>query len=242
MTAPMPRTAAPAPAPRRPLGASRLRRELGHALSARRRLVAAALAAAAVAFALSALRPAPPPTVRILAAADDLASGTRLGRSHLTTVELPAAAVPDGSLRTWRGAEGRVLATPMRRGEPLTDVRLAGPALLSRYGEDLVATPVRIADPGAARVLRPGDRVDVFAAASDEGGAAEEGGEGSSGDEQARPVAPAVAVVAVPRPDDDSFGLAGDGALVLLATTSEQAATLARAAVTSRLSVAIRPQ
>lgn len=261
---------------------TRLGRDLGRALAARRRLLAAGLAAAAVAFALTAVRPAPPPTARVLAAANDLAAGVRLDRTHLTTVALPSGAVPDGALRARQDAAGRLLATPMRAGEPLTDVRLVGPALLAGYGPDTVAAPVRVADAGVVRLLRPGDRVDVLAAdmgdmamggivepgtadpesaeaetaepenaepegtgpgaeASDETGADDtaSGGTGSGGT-PARIVAPAAAVVAVPEDAAPVFG--GEGALVLLATTPEQAARLAQAAVTSRLSVVLRPR
>jgi Flp pilus assembly protein CpaB len=64
---------------------------------------------------------------------------------------------------------GRLVAGPVRRGEPLTDVRLLGPSLLAAVarGPDVVAVPVRFADAGAAALLRPGDRVDVLAAPPD---------------------------------------------------------------------------
>ena len=52
---------------------------------------------------------------------------------------------------------------PMRRSEPLTDARLLGPGLLAGYGTGLVATPVRIADADAAKLLSPGDVIDVLA-------------------------------------------------------------------------------
>jgi hypothetical protein len=50
----------------------------------------------------------------------------------------------------------------MRRGEPLTDVRLISSGLLDAYGPDTVATPVRIADAATARLLHHGDHVDVL--------------------------------------------------------------------------------
>lgn len=219
----------------RRVGSPGFRRELGPALSVRlsvrRRLLAAGLAVGAVAFGLAAVRPAPPPTVRVVAAAQDLDAGTRLERTHLTTVDLPTGAVPDGALRAPDDARGRVIATPTRRGEPLTDVRLSGPELLSGYGDGLVAAPVRIFDPGTARLLRPGDRVDVLAARTST--------EEAAGD-PVRSVAPDVAVVAVPRDGEAASTATSEGVLVLLATTSEQAAALAQAAATSRLSVVLR--
>ena len=79
----------------------------------------------------------------------------------------------------------------------------------------LVATPVRIADAESAGLLRPGDVVDVLAAAG-----TPEGGSG-----EARLVAAAVRVLSAPRPADAglSAGTLGDGALLLLATTSPTA-------------------
>ena len=67
--------------------------------------------------AIQAARPAGAPPV--LVAARDLSPGV-LRPGDLRTVPMPDP--PDGALRT--GATGRVLAAPMRRGEPLTDARL----------------------------------------------------------------------------------------------------------------------
>jgi hypothetical protein len=50
----------------------------------------------------------------------------------------------------------------MRKGEPLTDARVLGDALLQGYGPGTVAAPIRIADPAAAHLLHPGDRIDVL--------------------------------------------------------------------------------
>ncbi|MFB4311257.1 SAF domain-containing protein [Actinomadura sp. GTD37] len=130
-----------------------------------RRPLAALFAAAAAGLVLLALRPGPPPSVRVLAAARDLPAGKRLAPSDLQRVALPPSAVPAGALR--EGA-GRVLAGPMRRGESLTDARVIGDALLQGYGPDTVAAPVRITDPAAVRLLRPGDRIDVLSAPTDE--------------------------------------------------------------------------
>lgn len=131
-----------------------------------RRPLAALFAAAAAGLALLALRPGAPPSVRVLAAARDLPAGTTLSPSDLHPVALPPASVPSGALRT--GAVGRVIAGPMRQGEPLTDVRVIGDALLRGYGPGKVATPVRIADPDAVRLLHPGDRIDVLTAPTGE--------------------------------------------------------------------------
>lgn len=190
-----------------------------------RRLLAAASAAGAVGFGLLALRPTPPPTVRVLAAARDLPGGATLRSRDLRVVALPAAAVPEGALRS--GAAGRELTGPMRRGEPLTDARLLGGSLLDGLAPGVVATPVRIADAGAARLLRPGDRVDVLSVAESP---FEDAAPMTTG--RARAIVSSVSVIAVPRQP------AGDqGALVVLATGREQALALAGAG--NRLSVTI---
>ena len=183
-----------------------------------RALLAAGLTAAAVATALPVLAPSPAPTTSVVAAGHDLAPGQALTAADLRTVSL--ASPPDGAFTDATVLVGRSVAGPVRRGEALTDVRLLGSGLVR--GADLVAAPVRLADPAGAALLHAGDRVDVLAVPTD----------GSA--ETARTVATGLAVLSVPTADD------GDGALVVLATTPEVAARLAAATVGSRLSVTVR--
>lgn len=198
----------------------------------RRRGVAALLAAGAVATGLGALQPPPPDRVAVLAAARDLPGGTRLERGQVTTVRLRPGVVPDGALRPEARVSGRTLAAPMRAREPFTDAAFLRASLTG--DQDLVATPVRVADAGAARLLRSGDRIDVLAARTREAALAE----------PASVLAEGVRVLGVPgRPHDRRrIGGAGPeaGALVLLATTAEQARSLASAAVNARLSITLR--
>jgi pilus assembly protein CpaB len=58
---------------------------------------------------------------------------------------------------------GRTLAAPVRRGEPLTDVRLTGSDLTRALSTnpDTVSVSLRLADPDVAALLRPGTAVDV---------------------------------------------------------------------------------
>lgn len=187
-------------------------------LSRHRRLLAALLAAVAAALGLAAARPRAH-GVRVLVAARDLAAGTTLRPTDIAVRLLPRPAVPDGVVAR---AAGRTLSGPVRRGEPLTDVRLRAGALVDGRDPEGVAAPVRLADAAVARLLHAGDRVDVLAARAE-------------GPLPARTIATAVPVIAVPRPGTD----ASEGALVVLRTGREQAAALARAAVDSRLSVTI---
>lgn len=190
-----------------------------------RRLLAAGLAAAAVALALHAAEPSPPATVPMVVAARDLPGGTRLSAGDLEVANALGATVPDGVLRDTAGAEGRLLAGPVRAGEPVTDVRLLGPSLLDGWGEGLVASPVRIADPGVLELVRPGDRLDLIAVPAD-------------GTAAAAVVASQVPLLTIP-PRGESGALA-EGALLIVAVTPEQGTALAEAAVTSRLSVVLR--
>jgi hypothetical protein len=128
-----------------------------------RRLIAAMCVAVAVAAAVRALAPPPVPTQVVLVAARDLPAGKTLVERDLRTARWSAGTVPEGALPV---AEGRVLASPLRAGEPVTDVRVVGPGLLAEQPAWTVAAAVRVADPAAARLVRAGDRVDVFAASS----------------------------------------------------------------------------
>ncbi|TNY37300.1 SAF domain-containing protein [Thermomonospora catenispora] len=229
-----------------------------------RRPVAAALAALSVLLTVAAVRPADPDGVRVLVAARDLPAGATLQPGDLRPAVLPAAAVPDGAIR--RRAKGRTLAGPMRRGEVLTDVRTVGRRLLAGYGPDVVATPIRPADPGTVRLVRPGDRVDVLSSDIP----ADLAGSGVGLDDL-RPHAPAAHPHPEPAPSAPSPAPSGPpvplprntgdarvvvsavpvvavlredsttgepGGLIMLATTREQAAALT-AASGSRLAVAL---
>jgi len=207
-------------------------RDLLRAAQWHRRLLAAGLFAAAMAFGLQTLAPPPPPTVPAVSAARDLPAGASLGPGDITLARVDPRSVPDGSLRALAPASGETLVSAVRRGELITDVRLLGAGALDQLGSGLVAAPVRIADAEAVSLLHPGSVVDVLASGAATGSSLGE----------ARLVAAAVRVLTVPRARDERFGSSlGEGSLVLLATTSATAARLAGAAVAERLSVVVRP-
>lgn len=195
-------------------------RPLLRTVARHRVLLASGLAAAAVASGLSAVVPAAEPTVAVLTAANDLAAGAVVGPQDLVPARFPPGLVPDGALSTVAQAAGRLVAGPVRRGEPLTDVRLLGAGLLPPGAQ--VAVPVRLAEPATGALVRAGDTVDVLAAAPE-------------GGESARLVAADLAVLSVPALDDAS----GEGALLVLAASRPAAARLAAAAVDGRLSVMV---
>jgi pilus assembly protein CpaB len=168
----------------------------------------------------------PPPRTPVLVAARDIPGGVPLQRAAVRIARLPASLVPAGALRSADAAVGRTVGAPLRRGEPITDVRLVGTALAaSLAGTGAVAAPVRLVDADTAALLRPGDAVDVLAAPQ----------HGDSG--SARVVAPDARVMAVPPPDPDSTV---DGALVVLAMSENAARTVAAAATSGQITVTLR--
>ena len=136
------------------------RRTLRRRVLARRRLLAALLAGVAVAAGLHTVRAEPAARVGVLVAAHDLPAGAVVGSADVRRVGFAPGSVPDGLADE---PAGRTLAAPLRAGEPLTDVRLVGPALTDGY-PGLVAVPVRLPDAGMAGLLRVGDRIDLVSA------------------------------------------------------------------------------
>jgi Flp pilus assembly protein CpaB len=201
---------------------TRVRRAVRRTVLARRRPLAAMCAGVAVLAGVHAARPAPGPTVAVTVAARDLASGTVLAGDDLTVRRFPADTAPVGSTSR---AVGRTLAAPVRQGEPVTDVRLVAPALVSGY-PGRVALPVRIADADVVGLLRVGDHVDLMAADPRAGTAAY--------------VAVDVAVLALPMPADQEIGTAAlSGRLVVVAALPSDVDRIAGAAATDLLSVVI---
>jgi Flp pilus assembly protein CpaB len=205
---------------------ARALRALRRAVSLHRRLLAAGLAAAAAAVGLGVAAPSPPVTEAVVVAERDLPGGAVLRARDLQVRRFTAGTAPAGSAETPAGLLGRVLAAPLRTGEPVTDVRVVGPGLVRGYGPGLVAAPVRIADADSVALVRVGDRVDVLAP-----------------DPRGQyPPALAVAdapVIAVPRLADE-VAAGASGALVVLAVTSSQAQGLAQHAVLGPLVLALR--
>lgn len=189
-----------------------------------RRLLAGGLAAAGVAIAIEAAQPDPPPTSPVVVAATSLDGGTVIDADDVTTAELPPSTVPEGALEK-SDVVGRTTSGPLNAREVLTDARLVGEAAVAGWGDDLVATPVRLADPASAVVVRPGDHIDVLAAAAD--------GLGES-----RVIAASVPVLTVLEGGDDTVS---DGPLLVVAATSDQALAIAGAAAGSHLSYTLLP-
>lgn len=224
-----------------------LARELGRAVSWHRRWFAAALVGVAVLAVLQVLRPTPAVGVPTVAAALDLPAGAVLDAADLHVVLLPAGSRPAGAARSVAALLGARLASPVRSGEAVTDVRLVGPAVLAAYGSrvgpDVGELLLPVADAATASLVRPGDSLDVLAAPT--------AGPGAGG--PAVMVARGVPVLAVPASPDGStggpFASAGSSstaadsgsAAVLVAVTPTTAGLLAAAAVSSRISILVHP-
>lgn len=198
-------------------------------LGAHRWSIALGLAGLAAWSGLHALHAGSGATVPVLTAARDLSWGSAIGRDDLATVRMPVANAPAAVLHDSGQAVGRWPASAIRRGEPITDVRLLDAGGTGSVDAP-VAAPVHVADAAAARMLRPGMVVDVLAVTIDEFRPAE-------ANAVAAVVASAVRVLSISVPDDPS-GTAG--ALVVLATTAATAARLAAAESAGRLSVTWR--
>lgn len=163
----------------------------------------------------------------VVVAARDLGSGTALTAGDVTVATWPAALVPAGALRAPEQAGGRILAGAARSGEPLTDVRLAGPESAARLTgrTDAAAVPVRLPDPDVAALLVPGSRVDVVTPGRDD-----------------RPVVLAAdaAVLTVLAAAPDAPGRAPPGRLVLVALARDDAARVAAASLSEQVAVTLR--
>lgn len=158
-----------------------------------RRPLAGLLALFAVVLGLQAARPAPPATAAMTVARHDLPAGAVLKASDLASVAVPPGAVPAGAQRQ---AVGRVLASGLRRGEPVTDLRLVGPTLTEGL-PGMVAVPIRLPDADMAGLLRVGDHVRLLATDAQHGGTTT--------------VAPDALVLALPGADGDDHGSSPTG-------------------------------
>jgi Flp pilus assembly protein CpaB len=197
-----------------------LLRPLRRAVLARRRPLAAVLAAVAVAAGLHSARAEPPDHVSVLVAAHDLPAGTVLTADDVRRTGFAAGSVPSGLAAD---PVGRTLAAPLRSGEPVTDVRVVGPALTDGY-PGLVAVPVRLPDAGMAGLLEVGDHIDLVAA------------------DPQHPTAAVVAsdlpVLALPDTPPETGATGLSGRLVVVGASPSEVTRIADAAVRSFVTIA----
>lgn len=101
----------------------------------------------------------------VVVAARDLRPGAALTADDVRLEKRLATTLPDGSQADLRSVVGSTLASPTRRGEVLTDVRLLGSRLAeSTAGPGARIVPLHLADNALIDLVRVGDVVDVLAA------------------------------------------------------------------------------
>ncbi|MEZ0578006.1 SAF domain-containing protein [Nocardioides sp. MH1] len=205
------------PAPRSPRDHLRDRlTTVRRAVLRRRRLLAVLCVAGAVAAGLRATAPPAAPTVELVVAARDLPAGQVLGTGDLAVADVPPDALPGGAVTEENGVAGAVLASPLRAGEPVTDVRVVGPGLADA-ADGRVAVPVRLSDAAQAALLTAGDVIDLMATDPEHS--------------TTSTIAAGAIVLAVPPPADGADALSGR--LVVLGISETAVAEVTAAAVTA---------
>ncbi len=152
----------PGKPPRRRLPRGRpTQRRLRGWLNRNRRLIAALLLCIPAGVTVQQLAPAPADTVLAFAAAADLPAGKTLEPGDVSAISVPPGLVPSGSAGSEAAFEGKQLATPLRRGQLLTDAQVLGPGLLAGSPAGTAAVPLRMADPASIQLVSPGQLVNV---------------------------------------------------------------------------------
>lgn len=99
-------------------------------------------------------------------AARDLPAGASLKESDFTRVDVAAELALSTSVDDVATLVGRQLASPLHKGQTLTESNLLGPGLLTGTPAGSVAVPLRMADPSSIQLLSPGQLVTVVLTAS----------------------------------------------------------------------------
>ena len=108
--------------------------------------------------------------VEVVVAARDLTPGVALTADDVRIEKRLTTTVPDGSQANLGAMVGATLASPTRRGEVLTDVRVLGSRLAeSTAGPGARIVPLHLADSALIDLVRVGDVVDVLAAPATDG-------------------------------------------------------------------------
>jgi len=104
-------------------------------------------------------------------AARQLPAGTTLAADDVRTVPMIAELAPSGAPSAEDQVLGRQTVVEVPAGTPLVPGVVHGDGIRPSVPPGLALAAVRLADPGIARLLQPGDRVKVLAATNDPSGA-----------------------------------------------------------------------
>ena len=199
-----------------------------HTLRARRIAAAALVVLAAVAAVRS--DPHGEHTATVVAT-HDLTPGVALNAADVRLEDRLATTVPDGARSDLDGILGATLASPVRRGEILTDVRVLGSRLAeAAAGTDARIVPLHLADAALLDVVRAGDVVDILTA--------DESAELSAGTVQSRVIATEAVIVLVSARGKGPT--AGADRIVLVALPAAAANTVAGTALVQSVTLTLR--
>lgn len=165
-----------------------------------------------------------PGGVPVVVAARPLPAGHRVGAADIRVARWPPAVRAAADLRRRADAVGRRLSTALAPGEPVSSTRLIGHDLTTALAVGQVAAAVQLADPHAGDLVRPGDRVELYALPRSADGV-DPTAPAATSEADPRVVASGLRVLAV-LPESDQ-----EGTEVVVAATPETAARLARASV-----------
>ena len=185
----------------------------------------------------------PQPTVRIVAAANDIKIGTVLAATDLTTVQIMGEA-PKNAILDAKNAIGRGVTSSLYKGEPILDDRLAaigsGGGMAATIRDGMRAMAVKVdAVVGVAGFVLPGMRVDILISGTPP--VETNGGGGSNNNTQVRTVLQNIEVLSAGTDiQKDAEGKPQQVQVVNLLVTPEQAQVLALASNETRIQLVLR--
>ncbi len=170
---------------------------------------------------------------QVVVAANDIQVGTKLAASDVTTITIPATAIPPGAFSTPAKILGRGAILPMSKGEFILPGKLAavnaGSGLPSMIPPGMRAVSVRVNDVvSVAGFVQPGTRVDVMAT----------GNQGSG--TQTGTVLENVLVLAVGKSMDRASGEASVAPVITLLVSPDDAQRLALVSQEGRIQLSLR--
>jgi pilus assembly protein CpaB len=171
---------------------------------------------------------------QVVVAANDIPVGAKLAAGDVTTITIPATAIPPGAFSTPAKILGRGAILPMSKGEFILTAKLAavnaGSGLPSMIPPGMRAVSVRVNDVVAvAGFVQPGTRVDVMAT----------GNQGSGGT-QTSTVLENVLVLAVGKSLDRTSAEAQVAPVITLLVSPDDAQRLALVSQEGRIQLSLR--